>query len=335
MPAPLFYFYSNMLVSCLNDVVSLGLCEDETSTSGLTLMNAPGMSPLNGNKIATEQYGTGVAMFNAKKETAIITVRNDFIGVLQANNIASTLTERLYDTAYFNTTEDTGTYDGYRGQVLKGRTTRGGLRKLKIKKIQCFPLVSGDGQILITDYNNGIEISTYVDVTFVANQLNTFNIEYTAQNHTILVRVDNTTIHFGSSVITCKDGCSGSKNPCGSAQGYDGDGAVRSNGYGLNIQFVCECDYEALMCNFSRAFMGELIWLKWQEMVYEEMYKSNRWNSWTTYNREDIQKYYLPELQGKYTSKFSAMIEGGLFEMLKQYQDECLNCRGIVVMTNI
>ena len=52
-------------------MVSLGLCEGETSTSGLTLMQAPGMSPLNGNKIATEQYGTGMAMFAAKKDNAI------------------------------------------------------------------------------------------------------------------------------------------------------------------------------------------------------------------------------------------------------------------------
>lgn len=324
--------------SCLYDLVSLGLCDDETSESGLTLMQAPGMSPLNGEKIATEQYGTGKAMFEAKKSVAVIMIRNDFLRVMQANNIVSTITKRPYDTAYFDTAESTSVYDGYRGQVLTGVKTgnRAGLRKLKISGFQCYPLQSGDGQIIIKDYSNGVEVETVVDVEFVANQLNTFSYDYTATHSKIMVLTNQSEFTFAKSVITCKTGCNGVNNPCGYAQGYNGAELVKSDGFGLNVIFNCDCDYDSLMCNFSQPFMGQLLWLKWQELVYEEMYKSNRFNAWTIYNREDIWNNILPDIRERYTTEFNGMIQSGSFAMLGQYNDnDCLNCRGIKVMTNI
>lgn len=302
-------------------------------------MQAAGMSPLNGEKIATEQYGNGMALFAAKKQLAIRAVQNDFLAVLQSNNIAVTVADKVYETSTFDTSTDMGTYAGFRGVKIHGvhAGIRGGLRKLKIKAIQCYPLNSGDGNIYIIDHESGVETTTTVPVTFVANTLNTFTLPdpYICKNPEVAVVIDNTTIHFASSKISCKRGCGGTaNNPCAWANGWDGAQEVRSEGYGINVQFYCHCDYDSLMCDLSRPFMGELIWLKWQEFIFDEQRKTNRFNNWVTYNREDLLPYIV-ELQNQYATKYNSMISGGLFNILKNYRDECLNCRGIRTVTNV
>ncbi len=326
-------------MSCLDNIVTLGLCEGEENLSGFTLMNAAGMSPVNGERIASEQYGNGITLFNAKKQIAINTVRNDFLGVLQANNIATTIADKLYDTSSFDTSKDMGNYTGFRGVKVHGvhAGVRGGLRKLKIKAIQCYPLVSMGGEIKILDFESGVEITTTIPVTFVANQLNTFTlpIPYIAKNPQIAVVIDNSVQHFASSIITCKRGCNGTaNNPCAWSNGWDGTQEVRHEGYGINVQFFCTCDYDSLMCDLSKPYLGELIWLKWQEYVFDEQRKTNRFNAWVTYNRDDLVTY-IHEIQGQYSAKFNSMLSGGLFNILKNYRDECLQCRGLRVSTNI
>lgn len=327
-------------MACIDNIVSIGLCDDDISTSGLAIMQAPGMSPVNAEKIATEQYGKGYTLLQVKKMLAINSVRNDFIGVLQVNNIAPTVTDRIYDSSLFKTDIDMGVYAGFRGVKLHGVGTgsRGGLRKLKVKAIQCYPLASGAGEIHIIDYISGVESVETIPVTFVANQINTFNLStpYVAQSKEVAIVIDNSTINFASAKISCKKGCGGTaNNPCAWADGWNGIEDVRDEGYGINVQFFCSCDYDSLMCDFSQAFIGELIWLKWQEFVFEEHYKTNRFTGWTTYNREDIWDNILPDLRNRYAQKYNAMVGGGLFEMLKQYQGDCLNCRGIRKVTNV
>lgn len=330
-------FYITM--SCINNIVSLGYCEGEISTSGLTLMQAAGMSPINADKIATELYRSGYTLLQVKKGLAEKFVRNDFIGVLKANKIASIVTERTYDSSLFNIDKDMGTYAGYRGVKLHSvGSTRGGLKKLKIKAIQCYPLVSGDGVINIIDYIDGVATTTPINVTFVANVINTFTLPepYVAQYHTVAVVIDNTTFHFASAKITCKTGCGGTKpNDCGWCNGYDGSVEVKNEGYGINVQFVCDCDYDQLLCDFSQTFIGELIWLKMQILVFDEQVKTNRFNSWVTYNREEIRSKWIPDLERQYNEKFNSMVGGGMFEMLRQYKDPCLNCRGIRTVSNV
>ena len=161
-----------LIMSCIDNIVSLGYCEGEQSTSGLSLMQAAGMSPINADKIATEQYGSGYRLLQVKKTLAQTFVKNDFIGVLKANNIASVVTQRIYDSSVFNIDSDMGLYSGYRGvKVHSVGATRGGLRKLKIKSIQCYPLASGSGSIHIVDYIDGVESVTNIPVTFVATAL--------------------------------------------------------------------------------------------------------------------------------------------------------------------
>jgi len=323
-------------MACTDSIVTLGICNDDVSTSGLTLMQAAGMSPKNLANIASEQYVQGIALANVKKQVAITLLRNDFISVLYANKIATALSEPIYDTSTFIPGVDMGLYAGARGVVIHGISSgKSKLRKRKITQISCYPLTSGTADIQIVDIIQGVTMITPFAATFVANRINTFAIDYECQNETVKVLVDNTAINFSSAKITCLKGCNNTMpNPCAWADGWNGLEAVKSEGYGINVFFKCHCDYEQLICDLATTYTGKLIWLKWQELVFDEQLKTNRFNSWVVYNREDLPGY-ISSIQNEYNRTFNDLVAGALFNMLKTYRDECLDCRGVRVLTNI
>jgi hypothetical protein len=327
-------------MACIDNIVTIGICDTEPSLSGFTLMGASGMSPLNASKVTTEQYANMLEMLEIVKQNAIRILRTDFNGFLQSNRIATTITNRVYDSAKFNVAKGNGFYAGFRGQTIHANTRyqRGNMRQLRIVSVETYTLVGGEGEIVIADFDNGVPITTSYPTTFVANtkQIHTLPTPYIAVSSQISVLIDNTSLAFSSSDIICGVGCGGSaKNDCATVQGYDGEAFVRKEGYGMNVQFTCDCYYDNLICDLTSAFTGELLWYKMQELFYEEQYKSNRFNNWTTYNRDEIMKVIIPDLQNKYATKFNAMISGGIMDILRQYQDDCLNCRGIRYQTNI
>lgn len=324
-------------MSCVDNIVTLGLCDDEQPSSGLTLMQAAGMSPKNLDKIAAEQYVQGARLAEVKKRLAITFMRNDLIGVMQANRIATTLADPVYDSCKFDPATDMGLFAGNRGIKIHGATDikTNGLRKLKLKSIQCYPLVSGAGEIIVVDIISGVTTEIPYAVTFVANRVNTFSIDYTAQNRDVMVLINNAEINFASAPVICHKGCDGgAPNPCAWVDGWDGAGAVKKEGFGINVQFYCTCDYDQLICDLAKTMTGELIWLKWQELIFDEQLKTNRFNNWVVYNREELQGV-VDSLGSQYASKFNNMVSGGLFNILQNYRDGCLTCRGIRKITNV
>lgn len=326
-------------MACLDNIVTLGISDDceETNTSGFTLMMAPAMSPINLEKIATEQYVQGVRLAEAKKQLAIKLVKTDLLNVLQANNIATVIANPEYTAGNFNQTVDMGTYAGYRGIAVHGVATRHRnerLRKRKVKTIELFPLTSGTGEVVIREYQNGLWVDIPYSVNFVANQVNVINVNYVPSSGNFYVLADNTTINFASLNITCKKGCNGATNPCAWIDGWNGTAEVKTEGYGVNITFECYCDYDQILCDLSNSFAGQLIWYKWQQLILEEQVKTNRFNSWVKYNVEALENRWIPEVKNEYANTWNTFV-GGLFNMLKNYQSECVDCRGIRKVVNI
>jgi len=327
-------------MSCLDSIVTLGLCpDDEASISGFRLIDAPGISPKNLAAVANENYIQGTTMAMAKKSLAILQVQNDFLSSLQANRVVTSVAEPVYQSSTFNTNTDMGNYAGERGIVFhKNASYRGTLRQSIIKSITCYPLQSGEGEINIYVPFNSEYVQQYtIPVTFVANQINTFDADTIEDFPFIIppgcgaikILVDQTDISFASAPIFCMKGCNGTMpNDCGWVQGWDGTNAVKSEGYGININFYCHCNYEQILCDLAKSFTGELIWLKWQIAIMEEHYRSNKFNNWVIYNRDEIQQSILPDLNNQYAEKWNGLMQG-LFAILQTYKDECLKCRGI------
>ena len=65
----------------------------------------------------------------------------------------------------------------------------------------------------------------------------------------------------------------------------------------------------------------------------EEQYRTNRFNDWVIYNREEMPDV-INQLRADYTTRWNEMMNG-LFGILNTYKDDCLNCRGVKKVANI
>lgn len=323
---------------CLRNIVTLGICPDAgESLSGFTLMQADGISLKNLANIADDSTVKGTDLAMQKKELSINQVYNDFIAALQSQNIITNLTVKEHYSASFVTNQNNGIYSGFRGQTLHKVHTRDGLKKQKITSIECYPLTSGNTTLRIDD---GRSVYNY-PVTVIANQVNVFDesnlsgLPLIVDAQTIEITIDQSEILFAKSSIICHKGCGGQMpNDCGWVDGWNGIAATKNEGYGLNIKFSCECDYGRILCDLSKSFIGEIIWLKWQINIFREQLKSNRFNNWVIYNGEKIQNEILPDLTQQYNEKWNALMNG-VYNILKSYNDDCLNCRGRRWVVNI
>lgn len=318
-------------MACIDNLVVSGICDDTVSETGFTLMQAPGMNVKNFADIASDS--SGVEMVEETKALTLLQVKNDFIGALQMNRVVTQMANPVYNTSNFKVWTSVGTGNS-RGLTIHKVQVKGGLRKTKIHKIEAFPLTSGDGVIQIIDNN---QIYSW-NVTFVGGQINIFtatqldDLPYTIIGKSAQVLITGTTVEFASSEIICHTGCSGMPNDCAHAIGWDGTKDVKKEGYGLNVYFGCECDYEQIICD-AKAMFGEIIFLKWQINIFKEQYMSNRFDNWVIYGREDLEKY-IPQLENQYITKWNQMMDG-IFGILNTYRDSCLNCRGVRWVTNV
>lgn len=322
----------------LDSIVTLGICPDNgTSTSGLTLLDAAGISSKNLADIANEDNVTGISLALEKKALSIVQVRNDFIGALNTNNVIADVNHPVYDTAFFLPDVNVGTNSSRGIWLHKAGRYRGSLRKTYIKAIQLYPLSDGTGTLTIWD---GIHEYAYA-VNLVGGQVNTFDVDsldgfpFEINTNSASVKVLITSsVSFASSKITCKTGCNGTMpNQCGWAEGWNGSARVREEGHGMNVQFYCECDYEQILCNLSKGYSGELIWWKWQANIFREHQKSNRFTNWVIYNHEEMQKW-IDDAESNYNRVWNNLM-AGMLGILKSYNDDCLSCKRTRWLTNI
>lgn len=324
-------------MSCLDNIISIrGVCDNDTSLSGLDLMDAPELSPLNLSKIANEEYISWKELATNKLSQATKLIRNDLMSFLAANNIAPNVMDTHYDTGVIKTSTTYSTASVERGLTLyKNMNTKGKLRKTIIHKIKIYPLNNAnDVALKIYDQGNDGTITTY-SVDLVANQLNTFDVDYTVIGTYARVVLDGTDVSVASSYLTCFTGCNGTMpNDCGYTKGFYDDREIGSKeGYGIILDFSCTCNYEQLLCDMAQLYIGELVYMKTRVLLLEEHLRSNRLNNWVVYDKEET-KAYLIDLENQYRNKWNAFA-GGLPNILAQYQDSCLNCRGIKWVNNI
>lgn len=325
-------------MSCLDNIVTTGICPDDSeSLSGYRLIDAAGISIRNLAAVANENYIQGIDLALSKKSLAITSVQNDFMANLQLNGVNKNSFNPTYESSIFYPSKVIDASVSERGVVLhKVGVRKSYLRSTKIKEIQVYPLDSGDAEIVI--YNKGMRYAWPVSLTaggvnvFDKDTLTDFDFEVLGEDAKVLISAPN--IRLASAEITCMKGCHGkAPNECGWVDGYNGTSAVKSEGYGVNIVFYCHCDYDKILCDMSKSFVGNLIYLKWQILIFEEQFLSNRFNNWVIYNKDTISNTVLPDLKQQYNDRWSAMV-AALPDMLNTYRDECLNCKGIRWVNN-
>lgn len=318
---------------CLNELVTLGVCPDDgNSTSGFTLLQADGITVKNLANIASDSGGIELAM--GKKKLSILQFQNELIAALHANKVVTNVVNKTHSAATFNIAENNGLYAGYRGLTVHKVPQRGALRKMVIEAIECYPLADGTVTLKIDD---GLNVFTYNNISVIGGNINVldgdiltgFPLTVRDEATSVKITIDQSSVLFSKSNIVCMKGCSGEPpNDCGWVDGFNGVDAVKSEGFGLNVKFKCECDYVSILCNMNKTLIGELLWLKWQINIFKEHLSSNRFNNWVVYNEKKLNEVVLPDLMGDYNTKWTALM-GGLYDILRQYNDICLNCRGV------
>lgn len=326
-------------MSQLQNIISVrDVCADEQieSLSGLDLMDAPEISVKNLANIANEEYVTGLNLAKKKVEQATILVRNDLMSLLAANKVMPNLSAKKYTIGEFKTNINYPAEAKERGVTLyKNKKIKGELRKLKIHKVNVHPLVTVEAvELKIYDDYAGGTVTTY-SVGLEADKVNTFNIEYTVKGTFARVLLNGTNVSVAGTYLTCFTGCNGTMpNDCGYTKGWYDDKEISSKeGFGINLEFSCVCDYEQLLCDLSQTYIGEIVWLKSRVLLLEEHLRTNRFNNWVVYGREET-KEFLTDVENQYREKWQ-VFANAMPGILKQFNDDCLNCNGIRWMTNI
>ncbi len=327
-------------MSCLENIISVRNVCDETdapqSLSGLDLMDAAEISILNLARIANEDYVSGLALARAKVLQAATMVRNDLLTAMSANHVLPKLGAKRYMTGEFKPATTFPAEAKERGLTLyKNNRIKGQLRKLKIHAVKICPLTSVENATLkIYDDYAGGTVSTY-NINLAANEINSFNVAYEVKGTFARVLLDGANIPVASAYLTCFTGCNGSMpNDCGYTKGwYDDKEISGKEGFGIGLEFSCECDYEQLLCDLSKTYIGEIVWLKARIMLMEEHLRTNRLNNWVVYGREETERYRV-DVENEYRDKWKVFINA-LPALLKQYKDDCLQCNGIRWVTNV
>ena len=323
-------------MACIDNIIAVNDKCGDVSESGLYLFDAPEISLKNLAKIANEDYVSGVELAKQKISQAAILIRNDFMTVLASSGFIPSLDNRGYSSGDFNTTKIYPAEAKERGLIIKkNRRFRGKTRVTKIRNVYVYPTVSAEGVQLkvYEDYNGGI-VSIY-DVDLTANEINTIPIDHIIKGNWAKVLIDGTSIPMVSSELTCTTGCFGAMpNECGNTAGWYGDKEVSNKeGFGINVDFVCECGYEAFLCAMSKTFIGEIVWLKSRVMLMEEHLRTNRLNNWTVYNGDEL-KAYMIDVENQYREKWNTFITA-LPNILKSQNDDCFECRNFRWATNV
>lgn len=326
-------------MSCLDNIISInGYCGENAtaSLSGLDLFDAPEISPENLAKITNEQYINGKALAHAKVALATKLVSNDMMSIMAANSVLPNLMDTHYTTGEFKIDKSYSADGKEKGVTLyRNARIKGNLRKIIIHKIFIYPITTANNVVLkIYDDWAGGMISTYT-IDLIANQVNEFEPEYIIKGTFARVILDGSEVSVASSYLTCFTGCNGSMpNDCGYTKGWIGNTEIsEKEGYGIVLDFSCKCDYDDLLCGMANNFLGELVWLKSRVLLVEERLHSNRWNNWIIYNRE-VTADFATELENDYRSKWNTFAQS-LPKILKQYRDDCLECRGTRWVDNI
>ncbi|MBS1771525.1 MAG: hypothetical protein JST82_01605 [Bacteroidetes bacterium] len=326
-------------MSLLNNIISVRDVtteENVPSISGFDLMDAPEISVLNLAHIANEEYITGLHLARKKVSQATLLVRNDLMSAMAANHILPDVTAKKYKTGEFKTEVSFPAEAKERGLTLyKNNRIRGNLRKLKIENVLIYPLADASNVTLkvYDDYAGGT-VSTY-NIDLAGNKVNTFKINYEVKGTFARVLLDGTNVPVAGSYLTCFTGCNGTlPNDCGYTKGwYDDKEISGKESFGLNLEFFCECDYDQLLFDLSKLYIGELVWLKTRVLLMEEHLRTNRLNNWVVYGREETQQY-LTDVENQYREKWKTFINV-LPAILQQMKDDCLYCNGIKWVTNI
>lgn len=321
------------MITCLQNIVSIkDQCGAVTpkSTSGYDIFQAPEVKYKGIAAITDEKYIRGMNLLNSVRVNAIMEVESDFLKIITAGKYGLELGGLNHSAGQFNQGIINPVAPSERGISIHSAKPST-IRKLRISTVEVFPVDSASG-LELKIYDNGFVSSYPVDL--IGGQVNTFPVDYQATGDFVRILIDNTNIRMYSTAITCMVGCNGTMpNECGFVKGWNGSSEIKTEGFGINASFTCECNFSQLLCTWSKQFIGEIVFYKMRSLIQEERLNSDRLNNFTIYNREEAKDKQV-DLENKYREKWNAFAES-IPQMLKNVTDSCIICNRPKWVTNV
>lgn len=321
-------------MSCLENVISVrNYCDPSSNTpslSGLDLMDAPELNQTSMAAMADADFIKGYDLAKEAVRQAGIFLRNDFLGVLASNKIATTIHEELHASSKFDSETIYPAVSIERGFVLHKSSKNGKMKKLRIRKLYLNAADSAESAT-IKIYDNGKVTSVNVSVD---EGLNEYDFEYEVQGQSARIVLAEESVPVFATKLLCHVGCDGkAPNDCGYTKAWNGSEVAVKEAYGLGVDFSCFCDYDSLLCGLSKTYIGNLLYLKSRIILLEKRQHSTRLNDFIIYGEEEAKELRV-ELINEYNGEWNTFV-GSLPNILKSYRDDCLDCRGIKWQTNI
>lgn len=322
-------------MSCLDNIISVrNYCSNikPDSLSGLDLMDAP---ELNQSKMAAMVDADFIKGYDLAKDVvrrAGIELTNDFIAVLAANRVASDIIDTVHQSSKFDSGTTYPSVNYERGFTLyKANPYKSKLKQVIITKLFLNAVDASEaGAIKI--YDNG-KVTTF-NVAIVAG-LNEYPVNYVLSGDSARIVLSADSVAVYATPLICHVGCNGhSPNECGYTKSWNNGAEISiKEGFGLGIEFHCECDFQHIVCSLSKTYIGNLLYLKSRIKLLESRIYSDRLNNFIVYGADEAKAQKI-ELTNEYNSEWNTMVSA-LPNLLRKYNDSCLDCRGIRFKTNI
>lgn len=298
-------------------------------------MDAPEINISNLAKVATEKDVQGMELAERLLTLSHTLVRNDMLRVLGQNRMLIDITNRTWQTSEFKPQTQIAVDGVEKGLTLyrANKNWQKSLQKVTIKTIKIYPMSDYAGAVVrIYDNGGAQDITTNYSFDLVGGQVNEFDVDYEIQGEyaSVVVRGDMT---LGSAYLVTCAGCMGRlPNDCGYTKSYKNGKSVTSReGYGVGVDFSCECDYDNVLCQLSKKGIGNIIWMKARLLLLEERIKTNRLNSMIVFGAEEAKEWYN-QLSEQYELAWQAFVKS-LPQLLQQYNGNCIVCNGIKSVT--
>lgn len=321
-----------MPATCLNKIISIRGCDDETSLSGFDLFDLPGISLPMAASIADPGYVQGKALLKDKRRLALLKIKNDLMKFLHAHGFIANLFSSLWRSGeYRSRIVEAGTAGEYRGLIFytkqEGKKACN-LRRMFIPAVYVKSNHSGDTILTIVDGPNEYDY----DITLYAGKTVKVNVNFRAEYEDVMILLpSDIEVYSADPYCDCPD----KKSDCVKVLGINNNVTNTSETYGITADVQCECDYDLLLCSLaSKGLMGEVVLYKTGVEIMDERLKTERLNYFTTYGHDEA-KSILREWEGKYGDAWNTLI-AALPQTLPQIDGcGCLSCGGTKIRANI
>ncbi|WP_312208278.1 hypothetical protein [Empedobacter sp.] len=319
--------------SCLSNIVSVSNpCSEikELSTSGYDILDAPELNKSNISQIAGSDNPNGYEFLKEQLKFATRDVTNDFIALLNTNNLITKIYNNSISTGEFNNGY-TNTANNDQGITIHRNLKNirpDSIKKLIIQSVLIYPMDDHDSTILFIE--DGQETKE-IPIQLIGGKINKFSINHRIENSSVNIYLKNISTY--ASNLTCLVGCNGTiPNECGFVKGYNNGNEVQREGFGINAVFTCECDYESLLCRYSKSYVGKIIFLKTRANILKERIHNDRINSFIIYGRDEAEKLSI-ELENEYRETWNAFVES--VPNLLINDTDCIDCQKVKIVVNV